>query len=50
MYAAQTTPQIDLSACNAQAGAEIVEKGHFWMETNYPPRFWVDPFCRIGFV
>ena len=33
MCTAQTIPQIDLSACNAQAGAEIAEKGHFWMET-----------------
>ncbi len=34
MYTAQTIPQIDLSACGyAQAGAEIAEKGHFWMET-----------------
>ncbi len=34
MYAAQTIPQIDLSACgHAQAGAEIAEKGHFSVET-----------------
>ncbi len=44
MYAAQTIPQIDLSACaglcrhgrqgHAQAGAEIAEKDNFWMETS----------------
>jgi len=36
-YAAQVIPQIDpreIGCAFHGAGAEIAEKGHFWMETN----------------
>jgi hypothetical protein len=36
-YAAQIIPRIDpreICAAFHRAGAEIAEKGHFWMETN----------------
>jgi hypothetical protein len=36
-YAAQVIPQIDpreIGSTFHRAGAEIAEKGHFWMETN----------------
>jgi len=37
LYAAQVIPQIDpreIGSAFHGAGAEIAEKGHFWMETN----------------
>jgi hypothetical protein len=37
LYAAQVIPQIDpreIGSAFHRAGAEIAEKGHFWMETN----------------
>jgi len=36
-YATQVIPQIDpreIGSAFHRAGAEIAEKGHFWMETN----------------
>ncbi len=36
-YAAQVIPQIDprgIGCAFHRAGAEIAEKGHFWMETS----------------
>jgi hypothetical protein len=36
-YAAQVIPQIDpreIGSAFHGAGAEVAEKGHFWMETN----------------